>query len=130
MPTSKVAKMPSREQERAEAIRLYTDTRLPVDEIGAMFGVSRTTVHNWLKSAGIPQRGAMGPRKTLEERDEIAHELTAGSAERAVPKGEHAQILNLVNEVLRQQDEILHAMARLEGSLSTLVSIATGLGNR
>lgn len=76
----------------------------------------------------------MGPRKALEERDQLAPALTAEASEErrelAVLRADHAQTQNLVAEILRQLGELKEAIARLDGELSTLVSIATGLANR
>jgi transposase-like protein len=46
------------EDEKELAVRLYRDTRLPSADIGQLVGVSRQTVHNWVRAAGVPLRGA------------------------------------------------------------------------
>ena len=56
---------------RAEAVRLYTETDLTTEEIGARYGVSRQTVHRWITAAGVPLRGPMGPRNREPEEAQL-----------------------------------------------------------
>ena len=53
-------------KDRAAAVRLYEESNLTSEQIGAKYGVSRQTVHRWIQSAGVPLRGPRGPRNTGE----------------------------------------------------------------
>ncbi len=100
--------MPSSDNAKA-AVTLYTTTDMPVEDIGRQFGVSRQSVHNWLRAAGVPPRGPRGPRRIHLPPDEA-----------------------LTGEVLRQLAEIRSALTRLEavaahlqGALDTLVKLTS-----
>lgn len=103
----KIHEVPSRGEERAEALRLYQETRLTVEQIGARFGVSRQTVDNWIKQSGIPRRGPMGPRKEYPELVEI----------------ESLAAMDPLVRIETKLDRLAQSVAHLQGSLDACTKL-------
>lgn len=129
----RVAPMAQKQQERESAIRLYTETTMTVGGIAQMLKVSRTTVHNWLREAGVPLRGGGGPRGP---RRQAAATVDVGSLEEAADAVINGQALlraevaaagNLTQENSRQITELRAAVERLQGTMDALLAI---LGNK
>lgn len=124
-----VEELATQQEERDLAIRLYSDTRLPVDDIGEFVGVTRQTIYDWLDKAGVPLRGPMGPRSRLgADSDEGASDtmqlddVTQVQA-MAVLRAEHAEHARQYQMIQRQLGELSSAIASLKGSLETLVVV-------
>lgn len=116
-----VAPVPQRQLERETAVRLYTETTLPVEDIATMLKVSRTTIHNWLNEAGTPKRGAMGPRgprppEMPEPHSELDREL-------AVLRAELSAAAALAQENSRMLSEVLTCMSMLQGTMNALLAV-------
>lgn len=96
----RVKKVASSAKDKQEAVRLYQETDLTVEEIASRFNVTRPTIHRWADEAGVPVRGARGPRpkdrprkpppsaegllgRLMDENRELRRELAAflGAAE-------------------------------------------------
>ena len=101
--------MPTR-AERDRAVRMYTETRLPVGEIAKRMGVSRATIHRWLQSADVEHRGPMGPRGTY-----VADEPR-------ITLSESEAILEGVSELASRLDALIEALGVTNERLADLLA--------
>ena len=63
---------------RKQAIQLYSDGELSVDEIAEQAGVSRATLYNWLSNAGLSRQRRPGRNSGLAAQvDRLADHLAA-----------------------------------------------------
>ena len=118
----KIHEVPSRGEERAEALRLYQETTLTVEQIGEMFGVTRQSVDNWIKKSGIPRRGPMGPRRKYPDLEEAKASVEALAD------------LDPLVRIETKLDRLAVAVAHLQGALDAharlLGSFVTSQGDR
>ena len=125
-PSKGVSRLATARQERDRAVKLYTETRLPVGEIATHMGVSRQTVHRWLRAAGIELRGPMGPRDRYVELDEATSDDGAASAlmrEMGLLHGEIAEVRRLLSDAMLVQSEAAKAHAEMAGVLGHHMAI-------
>lgn len=117
--------MTSKQDERNLALKLYAESRLPVEEIASIFGVSRQTIHAWLKAANIPQRGPMGPRKTSGvDTGGDAATTEISSTALTIMQVEHGELLRNQENMVRQLSDLANAVATLKGSLDVLIALS------
>lgn len=114
--------LPAGRKERQEAIKLYRDTDMSVDDIGSRFGVSRQTVHRWINDAGVPLRGAMGPRSHEEDGDIIAEPSRVDYLRLLVEHDDLVkQIADLVAHQSVEHQELRNQVADLTASTQRLI---------
>lgn len=84
------------EEDRQVAVRLYTETRLAVEDIAGVFGVTRQTIYNWLDDAGVPRRGAgvVLPRgNVIEVLEKLQEDMTALRTEQTTRQDLYVNLL-------------------------------------
>lgn len=107
-------RLPTR-AERDRAVKLYTETRLPVGEIAAHLRVSRSTIHRWLQAAGVELRGPMGPRESYL--DELGVDETASVQRMAIVMEALGALKNGQASIEADVRELTKAVAELKGAL-------------
>lgn len=107
-------KLPTR-AERDRAVKLYTETRLPVGEIAAHLRVSRSTIHRWLQAAGVELRGPMGPRESYL--DELGVDEAAATQRMAIVMAELGALKQGQNSIEATVRELTRTVAELKGAL-------------
>lgn len=112
------------ERDRELAIRMYTETRLPVAEIAATVRVSRQTVQNWVRAAGVPQRGSSGPYKGDQEDEEPSDRpRTQYSGVGVEMLHRQSAIEHDLNNLTRLVVEQGQQVARLIGAVETVLRL-------
>ena len=82
-------------EERQEAVRLSRDEGLSITHVAAQLGVSRTTVHRWLRAYNVPMRST-GPRPLPTAAQSAAREQARARQLDATPGVEMDMILDAV----------------------------------
>jgi transposase-like protein len=128
---------------RKQALQLYTDGDLPVDEIAEQAGVSRATLYNWLSNAGLSRQRRPGRNAGLAAQvDRLADHLASiqmslsdgavdarwGDARDRLNRIEHNQ--DGFREEFRVGFADLHALRAEHATLRQAVSDLSGAVNR
>lgn len=120
------------EEDRALAIRLYRDSRLPAQEIAVLVNVSRQTVHNWVKAAGVPLRGTHSGTLSMDDSpdDMPVPEAVADLRVRSVLDAIATvrEDLSSGQESLRALTARVAALEALSARLAAVIETAVGLG--